>query len=448
MAAAPEVRGSRVDPSRRRASILSAMLRPGQVVILCALALLTLGVVMVSSADMKVQRLESVADAPFEGVTPRSILFSRSSAYFAFSLAAIVVCSGVPVGRIAAAMEARSASAPRRELDGLMATAIVVVCLIAVLATVYLPGIGHSVNKSSRWLKFSLPGLGTQTLQPSEIAKWAMLGLLAWYGARRAAMMGRLVLGFAPGIIALGAVAGFVAIEDLGTGVLIAAAGSLVLLAAGARLWHFALFIPPGIAGVVALVLTSEYRIRRLLAFMDPYADARRTGYQMIQSMAAIAEGKGFGAGLGNGLFKFGYLPEDTNDFLFAIICEELGIAGAALVVGLMLIMLWFAARIVVRESSTMLRLFGIGVVATIGLQAVINLIVVTGLGPTKGIALPLVSSGGTGWVLTAACLGLLAAMDHHQALAETEGEAEAPDRDRDREGSAGDHDAATAATA
>lgn len=395
------------------------MLRPGQMVILCALALLTLGVVMVSSADMQVQRLSDVSAAAPEPISPRSILFSRSSAYFALSLAAIVIASGAPVGRLARALETRAPDAPRPALDALVPTAIGVIAMIGLLATVYIPGLGKEVNYSHRWLRINIPGAGELSLQPSEIVKWGVLALLAWYGARRAAMMPRFFLGFAPAIAALGVVSGAVAFEDLGTGVLIAAAGGLVILAAGARLWHFALFIPAGIAGVVGLILTSPYRINRLMAFVDPYADAKDTGYQMIQSMAAIAEGGGFGRGLGNGLFKFGYLPEDTNDFLFAIICEELGIAGAAVVVVLYMLLLWSGSRIVVREASPLLRLFGVGVLSTIGIQAVINLVVVTGLGPTKGIALPLVSSGGTGWILTAGCLGLLAAMDHHQALRE-----------------------------
>jgi cell division protein FtsW len=394
------------------------MIRPGQVVILCALALLTLGVVMVNSASMAVTPLSEGAE-PATGITPRSILFSRSSVYFALSMAAIVIASGVPVRRLAGALETPPAHGIKPRLDALLPTLICAIGLVAVCATVFVPGVGHEVNKSHRWLKFPIPGLGDLTVQPSEIAKWGLLGVLAWYAARRAAYMRTFFLGFAPGIAALGLVAGFVALEDLGTGVLMAAAGVLVLLAGGARVWHFALFIPPGVAGVVLLILTSEYRVRRLLAFMDPFAEARTTGYQMIQSMAAIAEGGGFGRGLGNGLFKFGYLPEDTNDFLFAIICEELGIAGAVLVVTLLLMLLWAGAKIVAGEKSPMLRLFGVGVLGTIGLQALMNLVVVTGLGPTKGIALPLVSSGGTGWILTAGCLGLLAAMDHHQALDE-----------------------------
>src|SRR5690606_4732775 len=129
----------------------------------------------------------------------------------------------------------------------------------------------------------------------------------------------------------------------------------------------------------------SEYRMRRITAFVDPWADPAGAGYHMLQSLAAIAGGEGTGRGLGHGLQKYGYLPEDTNDFLFAIICEEMGIAGAALVMVLFGGLLWSSISIIRREPSRTLQLMGLGVIATVSLQAVMNLVVVTGLGPTKG---------------------------------------------------------------
>jgi cell division protein FtsW len=150
----------------------------------------------------------------------------------------------------------------------------------------------------------------------------------------------------------------------------------------------------------------------RLTAFVDPWADPRGIGYHPIQSMLAIAMGGLSGRGLGNGIQKFGYLPEDTTDFIFAIICEELGLGGAALVVALYMAILWIGLGILRDCRDTFSRLVGIGVLMTIGLQALINMAVVTVVVPTKGIALPLISAGGTGWILTAAAAGLLAALD------------------------------------
>ncbi len=207
-------------------------------------------------------------------------------------------------------------------------------------------------------------------------------------------------------------VAGFVVLEDLGTGVLMVAASAIVLLAAGARLWHFALFAPPALLAVLAAIVTSPYRVQRITSFLDPYADPQGSGYHMIQSLTTVAGGGVFGRGLGHGLQKFGYLPEDTTDFLFAVVCEELGLAGALLVIFLYAALTWFGTAIARRETCVTLRLMTLGVVATVTMQALINLFVVTGLAPTKGIALPLMSSGGTGWILTGFALGLVVAVD------------------------------------
>jgi cell division protein FtsW len=236
--------------------------------------------------------------------------------------------------------------------------------------------------------------------------------LLGWYGAARAAALPSFLRGLGPALVALTIVCAVVVLEDLGTGVLIGAVGAVVLLGAGARWWHFGLCAVPAAAGVTLAIFTSEYRMRRITAFLDPWADSQSSGYHMLQSMAAIAGGEGTGRGLGEGLQKYGYLPEDTNDFLFAIVCEEMGVAGAALVVALFAGLLWAAVAIIRREPSPALRLIGLGVIATVSLQAVMNLVVVTGLGPTKGIALPLLSAGGTGWILTAGMLGLVASID------------------------------------
>jgi cell division protein FtsW len=393
------------------------MLRAGHLVALCVVALLTLGVVMVNSAGMTVNPVRAdfegtvvVVDQP-RGVTFESILLSRSSLYMALALAALAAGSVFPVRRLSALFQRR---APALAPDAL-AMALAVAALIAILATVYIPGLGREVNGSSRWI--SLPFADGLSIQPSEFAKWGLLVLTAWWAARRASGMTSFWLGLMPALVAVGIIAALVTAEDLGTGVLIAASACVVLLAGGARFWQFLLFVPLGLATVALAILASPYRVARLTAFLDPYADPQGTGYHMIQSMAAVAGGGFFGRGLGHGLQKFGYLPEDRTDFLFAIICEELGTPGAALVISLLAGLLLAGLAITRRERDPFLRLFALGVITTVGLQAVINLAVVTGLGPTKGIALPLVSSGGTGWILTAFSLGLLVAIDRRQDL-------------------------------
>jgi cell division protein FtsW len=282
-----------------------------------------------------------------------------------------------------------------------------VLAMIGLLLVVHMPGIGREANGARRWISLGFVGF-----QPSEIAKWGMVVTLAWFAARRAAAMRQFFSGFVPPMLLTIIVCGLIASEDLGTAVLIGAVSVGMLLAAGCRPWHAALLLPVGALGVIYAVLTSDYRVNRVKAFLDPYADPQGIGYHILQSMGAISSGGLAGRGLGNSVQKFGYLPEDTTDFIFAIICEELGVIGAAVIVSLYILLLLCGFSIVTRVQHPFQRLLGLGVLLCVGLQALINIAVVTGAAPTKGIALPLLSSGGTGWVLTAFCIGLLVSME------------------------------------
>jgi cell division protein FtsW len=377
-------------------------MRAGQIIALCVIGLLTIGVLMVNSADMRIQ---GVSD-PQAGLPPTpvaSILFSRASLYMVLALSAMTAAAFIPVRRLAKLAECGPD-------EGLRLVVLGSLCLIAVCALVYIPGLSRAMNGSRRWIEIS--GL---SVQPSEIAKWGMVVLVALYGASRAAMIHEFWRGLVPALVSLGVVVGLIVLEDLGTGVLILSVACVVLIAAGARLRYFMLAVPVGAAGIVAAIITSPYRVKRILAFLDPYADPKGIGYHTIQSLLAIANGGGFGRGLGHGLQKFGYLPERRTDFIFAVICEELGVAGAALVMALFAAIVWTGFAIMRRESNAMLRLVVLGVIATLGMQAVMNLLVVTGMAPTKGIALPLLSYGGTGWILTSFSLGLVIAIDRTQ---------------------------------
>ncbi|HVU64511.1 MAG TPA: FtsW/RodA/SpoVE family cell cycle protein, partial [Phycisphaerales bacterium] len=400
------------------------MLRPGHAVAVCVLALLTIGVVMVNSAGMTIH-----AKTP---LTFESILLSRSTIYAGIAMLALAVCAMLPVRRLAGACSAGAGRtdpsepvidepvlspawvrAICREYVNLWPVWAAVVGMLVVLGTVYVPGIRSPKNGSHRWVNLHVPGF--ESVQPSELAKWGMVLLISWYAARSLSRMKSFWVGLVPGLIAIGLIAGFVVIEDLGTGALIAVAATVVLLAAGARMWQLFLLCPLPIAGAVLAIVKNQYRLHRIESFMNPYLDPQGKGFHMIQSMVSVANGQIFGRGLGGGLQKFGYLPEDTTDFIFAIICEELGVAGALVVLFLLGALVWSVWQIVRREESPMLKLIGLGIMTTVGVQAIINLAVVTGLGPTKGIALPLISSGGTGWILTAAALGLVIAIDRAQ---------------------------------
>lgn len=385
----------------------------GQCIILCALALLTIGVVMVNSAGMSVTPVLDARGEPYGAgrVAPSTpwgfadIATGRPAVYMLLALAAMAFAAMLPIGRLARLARAAAWARPRVPLIGLLAGGLV---MLGLLLAVYVPGLAAPENGASRWIR--LPGVGTA--QPSELVKWGAVWLLAWYAVAAGERLRRFVPGLLPALAVLGVLSFAIVVEDLGTGVLVAAAGSAVLLAAGARLAHFALFIPPALAGIAAAIVTSPYRVRRVVAFLNPYADPEGDGYHMIQSMAAIADGGLTGRGLGHGIRKFGYLPEDTTDFVFAVICEELGLAGALVVCSLYAALVVALLGVVRSQRDPLVRLGVLGVLVTLSFQAAMNLVVVTGLGPTKGIALPLLSRGGTGWLLTAASLGLAIAAD------------------------------------
>ena len=240
--------------------------------------------------------------------------------------------------------------------------------------------------------------------------------------------MGKLVPGFLAPMLVIGLICGLIGAEDLGTAVLIGVVSTAMLVAAGARIWYPALLAPAAAAAFAAAVVTNPYRINRLRAFMAPFDDPQGISYHVVQSMAAVSGGGLAGRGLGNGVQKFGYLPEDTTDFVFAVITEELGLAGAVILIALYATLLACGFFVMTRTRCPCRRLLGLGILLTVGLQTLFNLLVVTGLAPTKGIALPLVSSGGTGWCLTAFSIGVLIAMDR-----ENHREADAGERDAAR---------------
>jgi len=354
---------------------------PRDLVLLATLALLMLGAIIVQSAGMTVTQPGTTADL----ATNRAVLL------------ALAAGAAFWVGR----------QTPTRWLHSPVVAIAAIGVAILLLAVVLLPGIGARVNGARRWID-----LGPIGFQPSEIAKWAMILFMAWFASSRRGTLAEFKSGLGPALIVVALVCGLTIIEDLGTAVLIGAVAALLLLSAGARIAHFAIIALPAIGVLATAVVLEPYRLQRLQTFINPWADPADSGYHVIQSLKAIAGGRLGGRGLGNGIQKFGYLPEDTTDFVFAIVTEELGIAGCLLVVALITSILWAGWRIIQIQINPARQLLALGIVATFTCQAIINLLVVTGLAPTKGIALPLVSSGGTGWILTAFMLGALYRLD------------------------------------
>ncbi|MHB1157587.1 MAG: peptidoglycan glycosyltransferase FtsW [Phycisphaerales bacterium] len=351
------------------------------------ITLLGLAVLMVNSASMTVGRMT---------VTWHQLLAGRPTLY---AVIAIVVMMGV--GRI----DLRKVYAARgftNPIPWLLLIAIGL-CVVALI-----PKFSAEINGSRRWLFLGPRKLGL-TFQPSELAKWTMVLAVSWWCARRAGVMQRFWAGFFPIVVLIAVVCGLIVTQDLGTTALIGAVAMGLLVAGGARGWHLSMLLVTGTGGLLMMLVSSAYRMRRISSFMDPFADPLKTGYQLIQMLAAIAEGN---RGLGNGIAKMGYVPAATTDAIFAIVVEELGVGGAALVMVLFLILLWTAFGVVRDCKWVFGKMVGLGVILTLGLQAVMNIAVVTGVVPTKGIALPFLSSGGTGWVMCAAAMGLLIALD------------------------------------
>ena len=352
---------------------------------LCVIALLALGVVMVQSASTNLGDLTAWH------------LSDRGEKHALFAVLSLLTF--ITVSRL----DYRKLAGPADDAAWLKAPAVwVVVAAVALNLAVLMPGVGSVVNGARRWI-----AVGPVRIQPSECAKWATVLFLAWRLSRPNVGQS-FSTGFVPTCAVVGGLCLLVVVEDFGTAALIGVAAFSMLLAGPTKLWHLALTVPPAAMAAIGFVAMEPYRLRRMTAFLDPWASPETDGYHMIQSLYSFAGGGLTGRGLGNGVQKLGYLPEDTTDFIFAVISEELGLFGAILVVVIYLTILavgWSAAR---KATDAFGRLLCFGVVAMLGLQASINIAVATASVPTKGMSLPLVSAGGSGLIITAAMLGLV----------------------------------------
>jgi cell division protein FtsW len=271
------------------------------------------------------------------------------------------------------------------------------------LVLVRIPGLTKEVNGARRWIL-----LGPIQVQPSELAKWAAVVFLAWLLAARPFDLTKFFKGFVPTLAPIGLICLLIVINDFGTAALIGLCALTMLLAGRVKGWHLAIVIPPALLAAFVFVHSTPYRWTRMTAFIDPWKNPQGEGYHMVQSLLSFSTGGIFGRGLGNGVQKLGYLPEDTTDFIFAVICEELGIFGALFTIALYIGILYVAWQSVKDKRDDFGRLLAFGTGSMIGLQAAINMAVATVSVPTKGLSLPLVSAGGSGLVITCGALGLL----------------------------------------
>jgi len=247
------------------------------------------------------------------------------------------------------------------------------------------------------------------SFQPSELAKPVLILFLAYFLERRAKSMDDLRNTLVPAAVPVAMFMGLIVLEpDLGTAIACAGIVACILYVAGVRLRYFVYALGAALVPLYLLIFNVSWRRDRLLAFWDPYADRQRAGFHIIQSLIAVGTGGITGLGLMEGKQKLFYLPEPHTDFIFANIAEELGLVGAAFVVALFAIFLWRGMRASWRTEDLFGRYLAVGITSMVVLQAFINISVVLGMVPTKGIPLPLVSYGGSSLFVTLACVGVL----------------------------------------
>ncbi|MBP9592080.1 MAG: putative lipid II flippase FtsW [Steroidobacteraceae bacterium] len=352
-------------------------------------ALLLIGLVMVASASIGVSERDT--GAPF-------FYFQRQLVFVLMGLGAATVAVAIPT----AVWEKYSIV--------LLGAAFVLLLMVLV------PGLGHEVNGSRRWVR-----LGFMNFQVSELARVMLLTYVASYAVRRADELGADFKGFIKpvGVLIVAAVL-LLAEPDFGAATVLMATGLVILFIAGARLHHLAVPVVLGVGAMGALAVTSSYRLRRLTAFRNPWDDPFDSGFQLTQSLIAIGRGEWVGVGLGSSVQKLFYLPEAHTDFVFAVLAEEFGFLGVAVVVGLFALLVGRAFAISRSAADAGLRFqsyLAAAVGTWLGLQAFVNIGVNMGLLPTKGLTLPLLSYGGSSMLVTLGWLGVLLRVHHETQM-------------------------------
>ena len=284
---------------------------------------------------------------------------------------------------------------------------------LVALALCYVRPIGVYVNGSWRWIQ--IPGLEIARVQPSEFAKFAMIAFLAWWHSRRYPEWPGFTKGLLLPLGCLAVMLGLIACEkDLGTTALLSVTAIVLLYAAGAKLaWMIPLALL-GLAGLAVAVRLDPNRFGRVVAFLDPFQDMQGKGYQLLNALYGFVAGGVRGLGLGQGIQKqWGYLPEAHTDFIFTSIGEELGVFASVSVLLLFVTLMLSSLRIAARASDRCGQLLALGIATLVSVQAIVNVAVVTGCAPTKGLALPFISYGGSSLLVLLFMVGVLLNIAH-----------------------------------
>ncbi|WP_257460666.1 putative lipid II flippase FtsW [Archangium lipolyticum] len=346
--------------------------------LLCAvLSLVSLGLVMVYSASA-VMAQDKLGDS----------LYFLNRQLMAAGMGVVAMAVGMKVGwrRLAR-----------------FAYPLLLVTLVLMVA-VLIPGIGTTAGGARRWIR--LPGFG---LQPAEVAKVAWVVYLSYSLAKKREKVASFSVGFLPHLLLCGLLVGLCMLQpDFGSSVLLVFLLFALLFAAGTKLSYLVGSVLLALPLAYAAIASSPYRMKRVLAFLDPWAHRHDIGYQVAESLMSIGSGGLTGLGLGDGRQKLFFLPEAHTDFIFAIIGEELGLIGVVLLVSLYAIVIWRGIRASLAAPETFGTYLGLGLTSIIAFQATVNMCVAMGLLPTKGLTLPFVSYGGTSLVVLMGSAGVL----------------------------------------
>lgn len=345
--------------------------------LLAVAALLAIGITMVLSTSYLYSQ---------ERFTDGTFFFRKQLIAVGAGLIALITCSLLP------------ATTYRRLAYPLLGLTFIVLVLVLI------PGIGIARGGARRWLM--LPGFA---FQPGELAKLAVVFYLAHSMARKEEKIQTFSLGVLPHLIVAGMFLGVLLLEpDFGTALILVMLLYLMLFIGGARVHHLLATGLMALPLLIYVMLKAEYRLRRLMTFMDPWREASSSGFQVIQSLIAFGSGELWGRGLGESRQKLFYLPEAHTDFVFSVIGEELGLLGSLLVLALFGVIILRGLRLAARIEEPFEQYLAFGLTVLLGLQALIHMGVVMGLMPTKGLVLPFISYGGSAMVINLMEAGIL----------------------------------------
>ncbi len=346
-------------------------------ILLLAVCLTCLGVVMVFSSS-SIMAVRDYGDSLF--------FLKRQGAYALVGFAAMALMMRIDL-----------------EVLRKMAWPVLGLCALLLIA-VLIPGVGKKVGGAARWIK-----IGGLTFQPAEVVKVGLVLFLAHSLARKQDKVKSFRFGFLPYMLILAILLGLLLAQpDLGSALTLGVVAVAMLLVAGTRLKYLAGIALITMPFLYFMVMNVDYRRRRIMAFLNPWEDPSNTGFQIIQSWIAFGSGGAFGQGLGESKQKLFYLPEAHTDFIFSVIGEELGFVGVIVIAAMFMLLILRGMRTSLNAPNEFGCFLAFGITLLIGMQAFVNMAVVMGMVPTKGLALPFLSYGGTSLVTTLAAIGIL----------------------------------------